>query len=86
MKVIHNIKAGLCTAILSSAAVIFLSGCIYAHNKSWSDMTPAEQETVQQAYDSIKSSLDEAFPPDSPEGERIQDFLSEIGQKIESNR
>ena len=48
-------------------------------------MTPAEQETVQQAYDSIKSSLDEAFPPDSPEGERIQDFLSEIGQKIESN-
>lgn len=71
MKVIHNIKAGLCTAILSSAAVIFLSGCIYAHNKSWSDMTPAEQETVQQAYDSIKSSLDEAFPPDSPEGEGL---------------
>ena len=85
MKAIHNLKRILCTIVLSSVAVIFLSGCIYANNKSWSDMTPAEQEEVQQAYDSIKSSLEEAFPPDSPDGERIQDILAEIRQGIEAN-
>ena len=85
MKAIHNLKRILCTIVLSSVAVIFLSGCIYANNKSWSDMTPAEQEEVQYAYDSIKSSLEEAFPPDSPDGEWIQDILAEIGQEIEAN-
>ena len=85
MKAIHHIKTSLCAVVLSSVAVIFLSGCICANNKSWRDMTPTEQEEVQQACDSIKSSLEEAFPPDSPEGEWIQDILAEIGQEIEAN-
>ena len=85
MKSIHTIKRKLCIVVLSSVAVISLSGCIYANNKSWSDLTPTEQAEVQQAYDSVKSSLEEAFPPDSPDGERIQDILAEIGQEIEAN-
>lgn len=85
MKAIHNQKRILCTIVLSSVAVIFLCGCIYANNKSWSDMTPAEQEEVRHAYDSIKSNLKEAFPPDSPEDERIQDILAKIGQEMEAN-
>lgn len=52
-------KPLLLSALLACLAAFSLCGCVYAYNKSWDDMTPAEQQQVQQALDEVHQALDE---------------------------
>ena len=54
-------KPLLLSALLACLAAFFLCGCVYAYNKGWDDMTPAEQQQVQHALDEVHQALDDAI-------------------------
>lgn len=72
----------LLSALTAGTLALSLSGCVYAGNKSWDDMTPQEQAEVRQAYQEIKDELDVAFPDRAPEDEWVQDILRRVEQAI----
>lgn len=72
----------LLSALTAGTLALSLSGCVYAGNKSWDDMTPQEQAEVRQAYQEIKDELDAAFPGRAPEDEWVQDILRRVEQAI----
>lgn len=37
--------------LMFSMIAITMSGCVYANNKNWDDMTPEEQEEVRQNFE-----------------------------------
>mgnify|MGYP001070276550 CR=1 FL=1 len=53
---------------ISRMIAITMSGCVYANNKNWDDMTPEEQEEVRQNFEEERKELEEDFPSDSVEG------------------
>ncbi len=71
-------KQFLALAILGMIA-INLSGCTYANNKNWDDLTAEEKEELQQEFENIKVELEEDLPSDGVEGK----FTSYILDKVE---
>lgn len=61
---------------------VSLSGCVYAGNKSWDDLTLQEQTDVRQAYQEVRDELETAFPDGTPEDELIRDILRRVEQAI----
>lgn len=45
--------------LLFSMIAITMSGCVYANNKNWDDMTPEEQEEVRQVFEEERKELEE---------------------------
>ena len=50
---------------------INLSGCTYANNKNWDDLTAEEKEELQQEFESMKVELEEDFPSDRLKNQRF---------------
>ena len=45
--------------VIFGVVAMTLSGCTYANNKSWDDMTPEEQEEVRQVFEEERKELEE---------------------------
>lgn len=45
--------------LMFSMIAITMSGCVYANNKNWDDMTPEEQEEVRQVFEEERKELEE---------------------------
>ena len=83
MRLIRNIrKQFLALAILGMIA-INLSGCTYANNKNWDDLTAEEKEELQQEFESMKVELEEDFPSDSVEGKFTSFILDKVEEGME---
>lgn len=79
MRLIKNIKKQFLALAILGMVAINLSGCTYANNKNWDDLTAEEKEELQQEFESMKAELEEDFPNDSVEGK----FTSYILDKVE---
>lgn len=77
--VMRLIKKHLLDLAILGMIAINLSGCTYANNKNWDDLTAEEKEELQQEFESIKVELEEDLPSDSVEGK----FTSYILDKVE---
>ncbi len=65
--------------LLLSMIAVTISGCAYANNKNWDDMTLEEQEEVRQAFEEERKELEEDFSDDS----FAQHILDKVEQAIE---
>lgn len=83
MGLIKRIKKLFPVTLTLSIIAITMSGCVYANNKSWNDMTPEEQEEVRQAFDDVKDDLEASFS-DIPEDDFSRYILDKVEQAIES--
>lgn len=72
----------LLSVFTAGALAVPLSGCVYAGNKSWDDLTLQEQADVRQAYQEVREELETAFPDGTPEDELIRDILQRVEQSI----
>ena len=72
----------LLSVFTAGALAVSLSGCVYAGNKSWDDLTLQEQTDVRQAYQEVRDELEAAFPGGTPEDELIRDILQRVEQAI----
>jgi len=77
--VMRLIKKHLLDLAILGMIAINLSGCTYANNKNWDDLTAEEKEELQQEFESIKVELEEDLPSDGVEGK----FTSYILDKVE---
>ena len=69
----------LLSVFTAGALAVSLSGCVYAGNKSWDDLTLQEQADVRQAYQEVHKELETAFPDGTPvTGGRI--LMGTIGE------
>lgn len=75
-------RSFLFPALMAGVMAVSLSGCVYAGNKSWDDMTPEEQAEVRQTYQDVKGDLEAAFPGSGPMDEWVRDILRRVGQAI----
>lgn len=72
----------LLSVFMAGALAVSLSGCVYAGNKSWDDLTLQEQTDVRQAYQEVREELETAFPDCTPEDELIRGILQRVEQAI----
>lgn len=72
----------LLSVFMAGALAVSLSGCVYAGNKSWDDLTLQEQTDVRQAYQEVHKELESAFPDGTPEDELIRGILQRVEQAI----
>lgn len=72
----------LLSVFTAGALAVSLSGCVYAGNKSWDDLTLQEQTDVRQAYQEVHKELESAFPDGTPEDELIRGILQRVEQAI----
>ncbi|MBD5543493.1 MAG: hypothetical protein HDR01_04400 [Lachnospiraceae bacterium] len=79
MSLIKNIKKQFLALAILGMVAINLSGCVYANNKNWNDLTAEGKEELQQEFESMKVELEEDFPSDSADGK----FTSYILDKVE---
>lgn len=67
-------------AVVLVIVSVTMSGCVYADNKSWGDMTYDEK----QEYAEIKEELEEEFSGDSIEDGLASYILDAVGAVIEN--
>lgn len=79
-KEIKKVFAAVVLVIVS----VTMSGCVYADNKSWGDMTYDEKQEVKQEYAEIKEELEEEFSGDSIEDGLASYILDAAGAVIEN--
>lgn len=79
-KEIKKVFAAVVLVIVS----VTMSGCVYADNKSWGDMTYEEKQEVKQEYAEIKEELEEEFSGDSIEDGLATYILDAAGAVIEN--
>lgn len=79
-KEIKKVFAAVVLVIIS----VTMSGCVYADNKSWGDMTYEEKQEVKQEYAEIKEELEEEFSGDSIEDGLASYILDAAGAVIEN--
>ncbi len=79
-KEIKKVFAAVVLVIVS----VTMSGCVYADNKSWGDMTYEEKREVKQEYAEIKEELEEEFSGDSIEDGLASYILDAAGAVIEN--
>lgn len=71
-------------AVILVTVSVTMSGCVYADNKSWGDMTYDEKQEVKQEYAEIKEELEEEFSGDSIEDGLASYILDAAGAVIEN--
>lgn len=71
-------------AVVLVTVSVTMSGCVYADNKSWGDMTYEEKREVKQEYAEIKEELEEEFSGDSIEDGLASYILDAAGAVIEN--
>lgn len=71
-------------AVVLVIVSVTMSGCVYADNKSWGDMTYDEKQEVKQEYAEIKEELEEEFSGDSIEDGLASHILDAVGVVIEN--
>ena len=71
-------------AVILVIVSVTMSGCVYADNKSWGDMTYDEKQEVKQEYAEIKEELEEEFSGDSIEDGLASYILDAVGAVIEN--
>lgn len=71
-------------AVVLVIVSVTMSGCVYADNKSWGDMTYEEKQEVKQEYAEIKEELEEEFSGDSIEDGLASYILDAAGAVIEN--
>lgn len=82
---IKKIKKLLPVLLAVVMITMTMSGCVYANNKDWDEMTPKEQEEVRQSFfDDVKSDLES-----DPSRSRLEDhflrfIFDKIGQRMEN--
>ena len=79
-KEIKKVFAAVVLVIVS----VTVSGCVYADNKSWGDMTYEEKREVKQEYAERKEELEEEFSGDSIEDGLASYILDAAGAVIEN--
>lgn len=79
-KEIKKVFAAVVLVIVS----VTMSGCVYADNKSWGNMTYEEKQEVKQEYAEIKEELEEEFSGDSIEDGLASYILDAAGAVIEN--
>ena len=79
-KEIKKVFAAFVLVIVS----VTVSGCVYADNKSWGDMTYEEKREVKQEYAEIKEELEEEFSGDSIEDGLASYILDAVSAVIEN--
>lgn len=72
----------LLSVFTAGALAVSMSGCVYAGNKSWDDLTLQEQADVRQAYQEVRNELEAVFPGGTPEDELIRGILRRVEQAI----
>lgn len=71
-------------AVVLGIVSVTMSGCVYADNKNWGDMTYEEKQEVKQEYAEIKEELEEEFSGDSIEDGLASYILDAAGAVIEN--
>ncbi len=62
-----------------------MSGCVYANNKDWDEMTPKEQEEVRQSFfDDVKSDLESDSSRSYLEERFLKFIFDKVGQRMEN--
>ena len=85
MGLIKRIKKLLPVTLVLGMIAITMSGCVYANNKSWHDMTPEEQQEVRQEFlDDMKKDLEASFSDNSSEDNFLRYIIDNIEQVIEN--
>ncbi len=76
----------LCSALLAVVMItITMSGCVYANNKDWDEMTPKEQEEVRQSFfDDVKSDLESDSSRSYLEERFLKFIFDKVGQRMEN--
>lgn len=82
MGLIKKIKKFSITAIMLSMMSVTLSGCVYANNKNWSDMTAQEKQEVKEQYQEEKEELEREFASDDFEDKLGRFFLDVVGDEL----
>ena len=71
-------------AVVLGIVSVTMSGCVYADNKSWGDMTYEEKQAVKQEFAEIKEELEEEFSSDSIEDGLASYILDAVSAVIEN--
>lgn len=83
MKKIKNL---ILVTLISGMSLLIMSGCAYANNQNWNDLTPEEQEKVRQTFNDVKKDLEtmdiEGCVQDTFT-DSLFDTLNKVEQKIE---
>lgn len=67
--------------VIFGVMAMTLSGCTYANNKSWDDMTPEEQEEVREIFEEHRNELEKE--EDFSEDMFAQYILDQVEKAIE---
>lgn len=84
MGLTKRIKKWFPVTLALGMIAITMSGCVYANNKSWHDMTPEEQEEVRQEFADEKSDLEASFSDNSVEDKFSRYILDKVEQALEN--
>lgn len=83
MKLAKKIKNWTLVMLAWGMIAITTSGCVYANNKSWNDMTSQEQEELRQELEDTRSDLESSFSENSVEDKFSQYILDKVEQALE---
>ncbi len=75
-----KIKKLLLAVLALSMIAMTMSGCVYANNKSWDDMTAEEQEAVRQEF---FEDMEEELEASSSENRFEEQFLRFIFDNVQ---
>lgn len=82
---IKKIKKLLPVLLAVVMITMTMSGCVYANNKDWDEMTPKEQEEVRQSFfDDVKSDLESDSSCSYLEERFLKFIFDKIGQGMEN--
>lgn len=68
--------------VMIMCSMTMLSGCVYANNKNWDDMSAEEKQEVRQEYEEIREELEEEFSGDNIGDEFASKILDTVGKAI----
>lgn len=83
MKPSKRMKSMFLSILVLGMVTTTMSGCAYANNKSWGDMTPEKQEEVRQSYEEIKGDLEKDFSGNTPEDKFVRYILDKVEDGID---
>lgn len=79
-----KIKKLLLAVLALGMIAMTMSGCVYANNKSWDDMTPEEQEAVRQEFfEDIKEDLEASSSDNRLEDQFLRFIFDNVQQAME---
>lgn len=84
MGLIKKIKKFSIIVVVLSMVSITLSGCAYANNKNWNDMTAQEKQEAKQQYKEEKEELAQEFASDGFEDKSGRFFLDVVGEETDN--